>query len=179
MNDNQVIAVLISVMRMGLDEIGLTDVQIRQNYQPRKVGVSSQPVLYFHKISAPRYGFPGRRDSYNSTNRNFDHSESIWRTPTFQVNGLSTQNPADINQLTASDIVEQTADVLQQSNTRTRLLAQKIGIFRITQIREDYFHDDRDRFEQSPSFDFTLSYRRVIDSTVQPVTDFSLNCHQV
>jgi len=179
MNDNQVLRVLLPILSSGLVALGVSGILIKQSYQPRQTGVEISPTLYIHKIQAQRYGFPGRKDTYNSTNRNFDHQESIWRNPTWQVDGLSTQDPNNIQQLTASDIVEAAADVLQQSATREALLQQDIGILRITNIREMYFVDDRERHEQRPSFDFTLTYRRVFSSTVPPVLSQVCNVRRV
>ena len=139
MNDNDVLRVVIRILIEGLPAIGINGIRVKQSYQPRQTGVLTGPVIYLHKISAPRYGFPGRKDVYNSETAMFDHTESIWRTPSWQVDGLSTQDPANINQLTASDIVEATADVLQQSSTRIELLREKIGIERITDIRGKVF----------------------------------------
>ena len=169
MNDNDVLQVLLPVLSSGLVALGVNGVLIKQAYQPRQTGVEIPPTLYLHKIQAPRYGFPGRRDTYNAENQNFDHVESIWRTPVWQVDGLATQDPANLAQLTASDIVEAAADVLQQIVTRETLLRSNIGIERITNIRESYFTDDRERHEQRPSFDFTLTYRREFTTTVSPV----------
>ena len=179
MNDNDVLRVVIAILRAGLTAIGVPGVTVKQSYQPRKTGVLTGPVVYLHKISAPRYGFPSRKDTYNTMTGVFNHTESVWRTPTWQVDGLSTQNPATVNQLTASDIVEAAADVLQQSSTRITLLRNNIGIERITDVRESYFIDERERHEQSPSFDFTLSYRRVIPTTVQPVNSHTLKVRRV
>ena len=173
MNDNQVIRQVIAVLNTGLPALGVNGVLVTRSYQPRQNGVPTGPALFLSKISAPRYGFPGRRDVYNAQRGDFDHTESTWRTPTWQVDGLSTQDPRNLDQLTASDIVEAAADVLQQSSTRNALLQQKIGIQRITNIRENYFIDDRERHEQRPSFDFTLTYRREFTTTVPPVTSFT------
>ena len=170
MTDNQILIVLLPILTTGLTAVGVTGVKIKQNYQPRQSGAEIQPTLYLHKISAPRYGFPGRKDVFNATNNNFDHTETIWRTPTWQVDGLSTQNPANLTQLTASDIVEAAADALQLQTTRLALLRSNISIERITTIRENYFLDDRERHEQRPSFDFTLTYRRSFRSVVPQVT---------
>ena len=179
MNDNQVIAALIVALRAGLDLKNLQAVQIKQKYQPRDIGVPVQPTLFIHKIMAERYGFPSRKDVFNSMNNNFDHTEAIWRTPTFQMDGLATQNPADINSLTASDIVEAAADVLQSQAFREALLVDCIGIQRITTIRENYFTNDRERYEQNPSFDFVLTYRPEWKSTVPEVSDYTLNVRNV
>ena len=179
MNDNDVLMVLFPILNAGLINLGVNGVALKQSYQPRQNGVNIGPVLLLHKISAPRYGFPGRKDTYNTNNQTFNHSESIWRTPTWQVDGLSTQDPRDVNQLTASDIVEAAADVLQQSSTREALLLSKIGIDRILEIRQTYFVNDRERHEQRPSFDFTLTYRREFASTVQPVNDHTLTIQRL
>ena len=145
MNDNDVIKIIIRVIRAGLDSYGLTTVRIKQGYQPRTTGVEIAPTVYLHKISADRYGFPSRIDKHNDTNNNFDHTETIWKTPTYQVDGLALQNPADINQLTASDIVEATAEALQSEASILAFKASRISIDRITNIRENYFTEDPDQ----------------------------------
>ncbi len=179
MNDNEALMILIPALRAGLVAVGVTGVLIKQSYQPEPTGAEIQPTLYLQKIQAPRYGFPGRKDVYNPRTNQFDHTESVWRAPTWQVDGLATQNPSNTSQLTASDIVEAAADALQQSVTRETLLAGGIGIERITNIREDYFLNDRERHQQRPSFDFTLTYRRVFSSTVPPVLSQVCNVRRV
>lgn len=179
MNDNQIIALIISVMRTGIDQLGLNSVLIKQQYQPRQGGIETQDTLYLTKIMAPRYGFPSRKDAYNQDTDNFTHTETIWRTPTYQVNGYALQNPKTINQLTASDITEMAADVMQTSATRLSLLEQGVGIIRITDVRENYFVNERNRYQQSPSFDFVLSYQKTITTTVDPVTTQCINSKPV
>ena len=179
MNDNEVLMVVIGILITGLPAIGIRGVSVKQSYQPRKTGTETGPAVYLHKISAARYGFPGKKDVFNTETQDFDHIETIWRTPTWQVDALSIQDPTNLTQLTASDIVEATADVLQQSSTRTTLLNSNIGIERITDIREGYFADEYSRYEQRPSFDFTLTYRREFSSTVPDVTDHILNVNRI
>ena len=179
MNDNDVIAILITVIRTGLASLGLRQVAVKQSFQPTQTAVESGQVVYLHKITAPRYGFPGRFDVYQPASRDFKHTETIYRTPTFQIDGLSRQDPSNINQITASDLVEQAADVLQTSTTREALLRSCIGIERITAIRENYFLNSQDHFEQIPSFDFVVNYRREIESTAQQVTQHTLNTRRI
>lgn len=87
---------------------------------------------------------------------------------TFQLSALSTQDPANIESLTASDIANLAAYVLQNSMTIAALEAQGVGILRIPQVRNPYFTDDRQRYEASPSFDFTLTHKQIV-TTVVPV----------
>ncbi len=171
MNDNVVIRHLIAAMRTGLDSLGMQSVKIKQGYQRRQGITETGPTVYLHKVIAARVGFQSRKDVFNPANNNFDHTETIWRAPTWQVDGLSTQDPSSLIQLTASDIVEATADVLQLASTRETLLRNNIGIQRITTVRQDYFLNDRERHQQRPSFDFVLVYRHEIRSTVPQVTD--------
>ncbi len=179
MNDNQIIALIITVLRAGLTSIGITNVLIKQQFQPRQSAIETSPTLYLSKITAPRYGYPSRKDVYNSTTRQFDHSETVWRTPTWQVSGYALQDPTNIDSLTASDMTERAADVMQTSATRLLLLAQGVGIIRITDVRENYFLDERQRYEQNPSFDFVLSYQVTTNTTVQPVDRYCLDTHPV
>lgn len=179
MNDNQIIALIITVLRSGLNSLMLAQVGIKQLYQPRQSAIESGPTLYLHKVLATRYGYPSRKNVFNRITGQFDHTETIWRTPTFQVSGYALQDPNNIASLTASDITERAADVMQTSATRLALLASNVGIIRITDIRENYFVDERDRYEQSPSFDFVLSYQVSINTTVPPVNNHCLNVHPV
>lgn len=160
MNDNDVIAIIIGILEAGFTSLSIPNVTVLQNYQPTQQGVIETPAIYLHKIDAPRYGFPGRQHVYNSVDEDFDTTETIWRTPTYQVNALAQQDPSDIASLTASDYVEAAAHILQTEATRQTLLQSNIGITRIRDIRIQYFVNDKDRHEQEPSFDFTLSYRR-------------------
>ena len=179
MNDNQIIALIISVMRTGLDALGMDTVLVKQQYQPRQSGIEKQPALYITKILAPRYGYPSRKDEFNESTNQFTHTETIWRTPTYQVNGYALQDPRDITGLTASDITERAADIMQSSATRLALLAECVGIIRITDVRENYFVNERRRYQQNPSFDFVLSYQSTITTTVDPVTDYCINTKPV
>ena len=171
MNDNDILMIVIGLIRTALTAMGapLDAVTVSQKYQPTLAGTPEPPALFIHKILTERYGHPGRRSTYDNANDNFDYQESIWRVPTFQISGLAQQDPAMLTQLTASDIVEVAADILQTEATRQTLLTSEIGIQRITQVRQTYFVNDKQRFEQSPSFDFTLSYRREFNSEVSRV----------
>ena len=81
---------------------------------------------------------------------------------TFQISGLSTQDPTNPNQLTASDICNYAASIMQSRTTVATLEAQDVGVLKITNIRNPYFSDDRQRYEANPSFDFTLTHKQII-----------------
>lgn len=179
MNDNDVLAIVIGILNSGLSALPLPGIEVRQSYQPTQQGVPETPAVYIHKISSQRYGFPGRRSVFNPDDGDFDTVESIWVVPTFQVSGLSQQDPTDITQPTASDIVESASDILQSRSTLSTLRESGIGIIRITDVRMLYFVNDKDRHEQEPSFDFVLSYRREFASKTPAVTAIEANIQRV
>ena len=198
LTDFDIAELIIQVLRTGLDALGLNAIGIKQQYQPRQVGIESGPTLYFFKVVAPRYGFPSRKDVYQSDSNRFRHTETIWRTPTYQISGYSIRTQQRFRDLgfaptrhnfnrgnfsgtlpllTASDIVEMAADVMQTGSTRLALLARNVGIIRITDVRESYFSDERRRYEQNPSFDFQLSYRHTITTMVDPVASHCIKSY--
>jgi hypothetical protein len=179
MNDNDVLAALIASLRTSLDSYGLTTVGIEQSYQPRQIGINRTPTVYLHKIMANRWGWVGRKDVFNTEQSEFNHSDVYYRAATFQIDGLALQDPRKIDQLTASDLVETSADALQSLETIESLAKKQIRIERITQIRENYFIDDRDRHEQVPSFDCIVTYLINRTAVTPPVTNYRFSAHSI
>jgi len=181
MNDNDIFVIIRNILLAGLNTMGISGVQVKQNFQADQGGVPTPPAIFFHKIAANRYGFPGRRSIWNEANQNFDHVETTWRRATYQITGLAIQDPSDLSQLTAADLVEAASDILQLDAARDMMKAEdeSLNIERIQDIRTPYFTDERKRYEQSPSFDFVLSYQKRFVSTAQPVTAKELNFNRV
>lgn len=98
---------------------------------------------------------------------------------TFQINALSTQNPNNIAQLTPGDLLAYAAAILQSQATIAALQAQNVGILKIHTLRNVYFKDDRARFESSPSFDFALTHKQIIVSSVPVITNTELKLLRV
>lgn len=182
MNDNDIFVILVSILRPAMQALS-PDIEILQRYQPTQQGVPSTPVVFIHKVVPARYGFQSSKSVYNDTDMDFDTTESTWRTPTFQVSALALRDPEAPSLLTASDICEAAADIMQSKSTRQALLAQNIGITRITDMRMTYFVNDKDQHEAEPSFDFTLSYVNVVSTAKTPAVtsldDASINVKRV
>lgn len=103
------------------------------------------------------------------------YTETQQYLSTFQCSALATQNPS-VDSLTASDIANLAAYVLQSQPAIDALEAVGVGILNIRDVRNPYFSDDRQRYEASPSFDFTLSHKQTIITTTPFVseTDFQI-----
>lgn len=158
MTDNELIKLFLPIIKAGLIEDGFMDVSVKQSYQPTMQGINTNPTVYFFKVANKRYGFLGRKDVWNPLTSTMVHTESQYVETTFQVAALVTQNPKNTNRPTASDLVNDVASIMQSDKTRDILNKRGVGILRVMDIRNPYFFDDKDNFEASPSFDFTLQF---------------------
>lgn len=164
MTDNQLIEIFLPIITSGLTADGFTGVSVVQFDQPTQQGINTTPTVYFQKLYDHRYGYLRREDLWNEINNNYDHTETQQYETTFQIEALVLQNPSSIS-YTASDLVNEVSAIMQRDSTVRILSALEIGILRITDVSNKFFKDDRDQFEASPSFDFTLTHKQVRVST--------------
>jgi len=167
MRDNEIMRVLIPNLTASLVEFVASSnfaVQppiVKQSYQPTQQGVPTCPTVFIHKVGDHRYGFPRKEYQWNEVKQRMVDTETQVMETTYQVNALYVQDPANMVQLTSSDLVNETAAILQSDFFLNILHENDIGMERITDIRQTYFQDDRDRSEASPSFDFTIAHKQV------------------
>jgi hypothetical protein len=173
LTDNQVIQIFLPLIQQGLIADNFLNVLVKQSNQPTQQGVPKTPVVYFFKVANKRFGFTGRYDKYSMTT--LDHHEVQYIESTFRVSALVLQFPITPNQYTASDLVNDVASIMMSSNTIDVLNSHGIGILRTIDIINPYFVDDRDQFEASPSFDFTLVYKSDRISSVPVITNYDYN----
>ncbi len=157
---------LIAMMRTGMDNNDLSGVKIKQSFQPVKQGVEIQDTVYLFKITSKRVGHQGKSYVYNSTNDNFDSTENYWLEATFQLTAKVKRDITDSSSITAYDVADKCAAILQSDFARNKLLESIVGILRIRDIRNPYSLDDTEQFDQDTSFDFILTYNNTISSTV-------------
>lgn len=180
MRDNLLFKNVIEILRAGMDAQGFQNVKIKQSFQPRNQGANTDPTLYIHKLGDHRYGFLQRTDIWDAETESIIHKETQIYESMFQITALSIQDPALWEtQPTASDIANAAAAVMQSDRTVSALFEEGISIYRITDVRNPYFVDDRVRFEASPFFDFTLQHEQVIISTTPIVDDVELIIERV
>lgn len=175
LTDNQIIQIFLPIIKQGLIDDNYLNVTFKQSNQPTQQGIPKTPVVFFFKVANKRFGFTGRDDTYNDDESKLEHHEVQYIELTFRISALVLQSPLTPNQYTASDLVNEVASILMSSNTIDTLNNSGIGILRITDIINPYFVDDRDQFEASPSFDFTLVYKSDRISSVPVITDYDYN----
>ena len=163
MLDNDVYKVLVSTVKLGLTERGVPNTLVRQSYQPTQQAVKTGQCIFLHKLPSPQgsYGL-----EYTDTGERIQIS---YATSVFQVSALSPQNPADINSLTAYDLLTKVSDHLQSYDTIRQLQQGGIPLMRITNISADSFQNNFDQFELSPFFTLTLQNNRSYTKSIPQV----------
>jgi hypothetical protein len=178
MTDNDLIKLIVTILNAGFTAQGLT-VTVRQSFQPTKQGIYNGAQVFFTNVSDIEYGYLKRKDVYDAALGYFVHTETQKYESTFQVNALCIQDPANINSLTAKDYASLASRIIKSDYSRSVLMASNVGILRVTAVRNPQFVDDKDRFEASPSFDFTLTYNRDLNFTVPVVESSEYNIARV
>ncbi len=165
MTESDVWRAIISTLKAGLLAQGLGSVEVKQNFQPTSQGANIAPTVYIHKITTGLVGQQGVKYDYNDLNANFDETESQWLAPLFQLSAIVAQDIEDVDSLTAGGLIGTCAMIMQGRTARQLLLQAGIGIERVKEIRDANRIDDKDEFNQDPSFDFVLSYKQEISGT--------------
>jgi len=179
--DNLLTQNIFTVLQAGLTAQGYATVQLAASFQPTNQGVNTPPTIFLFKIGDHRYGFLERTDVWDVDTETMVHTETQIYETMFQISALSIQNPATATTSTptASDLANVAASIMQSDVTRLALNAQGINIYRITDVRNPYFMDDKNRFEASPSFDFTVQHQQVVTTTSPVSTKFVVNIDRV
>lgn len=179
MLDNQIIALVVQILIAGEATAGIAGTPIAAAFQPSRQGVNTPPTAFIFKIADHRYGYIQRSDKWDANNQQMVHTETQQYETTFQISALATQNPATPTQLTASDICNLCAAILQSDAAIATFEAQGVGIERVTDVRNPYFLDDRNQFEANPSFDFVLTHKQIITSTTPIVQSTEIEIYSV
>lgn len=178
MNDNDIFKLVIGIINTALTAQAVTAL-VKQSYQPRQQGVPTENTVFIQKISNKRVGFLARDDIWDMDTELFVHTEKQWIEATYQITALAIQDPNDSTLLTASDLANVVAQIMQTDATLLALRAQNVGILRVTDVRNPFFTDDRERFEASPSFDFTVTYEQVYISETPVIESTELKIIEV
>lgn len=248
MLDNQLFTLLGNILTNGLAALQLSNVGVRQNYNPVQVGTPTGPTVFIYKIGDYRRGTPQAFSKYSAGAAAFTGTiagnvltvsakasgtielnqavagagvaagtiiqgfqsgtggtgtyllnlastvaspEAMTSGPaevrvtnqvyetTFQFSALSTQDPANPNQLTASDIMNYVAFIMQNPDTTAQLQGNSVGVLKVGQVRNPYFTDDRQRYEASPNFEMTLTHNQIILTSPPILSGETFNIYPV
>jgi hypothetical protein len=132
---------------------------VAQAWQDHAEGIATGPAVYLAKIGDYRLGAP-KRDTIpdpDNVNEVIRRETQVYET-TFQAMGIWSAPDAA---LTAADLANRAAAILQSDLGLDFLRAADVGILRVGQVRNPKFVNGADEYEASPSFDFVLTYKQV------------------
>lgn len=178
MRDNELIRVFLPIIQNGLIAAGMPEVEVTSAYQPTQQSITTKPTVYFYKVGDHRYGFLHRLSKWDADLQTMTHTEVQYYETTFQISALVISKPPTPS-YTASDLVNEVAAILQSDQATTTLKNADVGILRVSDIRNPYFVDDRDRYEGSPSFDFVLTHRQTRITTDPVIESYEFNIKRV
>lgn len=154
---------IVAILKQAFIDQGYPQIGLKQSNQPTKQGVPSTPYVFFTKVTNQKIGSPGRKyDNYDEPGRQVDQTDNYWIGATYQFSSLIKQDITDEDSVSAYDIMELTAAILQNISIIQQFRERGISIERITDIRQPFFLDDNDEFEAEPSFDVVLTYNQTI-----------------
>lgn len=180
MNDKELFALMRSTaLPMIQVQPGLSAVAMSRKFQPRQQGAASGPIVYFVKLFDHRHGSPKREDLIDGSGTIFGHTERQLMESTFQLTAWIPQQPEDVTALTESDVLNIVSAIMQSDALIGVFWDAGVGIQRVTDVRNPYFTDDRDRFEAEPSFDIVFSHYRNLVSTLPTVDAYEANINRV
>lgn len=180
MNDKELNALFMGPLRDAMTaDIRLGGVKLARNYQQTQQGAASGAFVYFVKIGDHRYGHPGRFDVWDAAAQTMRHTELQPYETTYQLSAWIPQDAADVTSLTESDILNIVSGIMQSDAILTAFRAAGAGILRVTDVRNPYIVDDRDRFEAVPTFDVVLTHKREIAATLPAVVTYDANVSRV
>lgn len=176
MTENQLFELLRTLLLAQFDAMeAYTDVVVKQMQQPRKVGVPTGPAVFIQLLGHRRVGSLKREELPPAVpGGDKVHVETQWWETTVQINALVWRDPALPNLLalpTSNDIAKMASNILQSDTGLAALAVQRVRPLRITDLRNVPIINDRDEYEQNPSFDLVLSYPEIRQSTTPPAVE--------
>ena len=162
MNDKQLRMLIVAQLTAGLERVGVSLPVIAGN-QPTTQGREDQG-LYFFQIADTASGWQSR--SYTPDQPRKMQMKDTQKVETaFQVEALVIDE-LNTTSLTAVDLLHTARMVIASLPFVDAMQKQGVGVQNPSSVRTPYFANDRDQFEMSPSFDFTVSHKRTMIQSV-------------
>jgi hypothetical protein len=174
--ETQLYSLVIAAIQAGLVAFGIpvppaaNGVVVKQRYQPTTQGTPSGPAIFIHTEGPQFYGYPSRKDVFDSVSGAMVHTESQVCIATFQITGAAIQDQTNPAAVSVGDLVKAAALILNSDAARISLRSSGLAVERITQIRKTHYKDDKSRFEEDPTFDCSFVYTEV-NTSANPATD--------
>lgn len=177
MNELQIFALMRTVLLQGFAATGRTDVRVKRSFASTKSSAPDAPAIIMHRIDTQRVGWQSRNFRLTETSATDTNVQN--HAITFQFNALVPVELEDSESLTANDLLDTAAMLLQSRLMLEACQAAGIGIQRISAIRSNYVQDENDNWEPEPSFDIIVIVKKELTISVGVVTSADIKIYPV
>ena len=177
MNEIQLFTLIRSVLLQGFSATGRSDVRVKRNYASTKSSAPDAPAIIMHRIDTQRVGWQSRNFRLTETEARDTNVQN--HAITFQFNALVPTELEDSESLTANDLLDTAAMILQSRLMLDACKNSGIGIERISAIRSNYVQDENDNWEPEPTFDIIVVVKKELVISVGVVTSADIKIYPV
>lgn len=178
MRQKELIALVRTELLAGLARYGVSDIPVKQGYQPTTQGRVTRCV-YFWMLPTTPIGEQSRSYATDPQSLELRQTETQNLATTFQIGALIPDDPSDDAQQTAIDITILCRQIVKSQPFIRSMTAANAGVRDVTAIRNPQFVNEQDQFEYNPSFDFTITHKQSIMQLTDSISTVEFNLHRV
>lgn len=177
MNEKALDTLIRAELIKGLARYGVTDMPVKQGYQPTTQGRLDK-CIYFWALPDIPEGWQYRKHKADEGGQISTTETQIIAT-SYQMGALISDDPSDAGQKTAKDITVLARMVVQSQPFVIAMTKSGVGVRRPSEVRNPQFVNDQDQYEFQPSFDFTVTHKQVIIQLTDSIDSTEFNIHRV
>ena len=177
MNEKGLDTLIRDELLKGLARYGVTDIPVKQGYQPTTQGRLDK-CIYFWALPDIPEGWQYRKHKADDAGQISTTETQIIAT-SYQMGALIPDDPSDADQKTAKDITVLARMVVQSQPFVIAMTKAGVGVRRPSEVRNPQFVNDQDQYEYQPSFDFTVTHKQVIIQLTNSIERVEVNIHRV
>lgn len=177
MNEKALDTLIRDELLKGLARYGVTDIPVKQGYQPTTQGRLDK-CIYFWALPDIPEGWQYRKHKADEAGQISTTETQIIAT-SYQMGALIPDDPSDADQKTAKDITVLARMVVQSQPFVIAMTKAGVGVRRPSEVRNPQFVNDQDQYEYQPSFDFTVTHKQVIIQLTNSIERVEVNIHRV
>lgn len=163
----------------GLARYGITDLPVKQGYQPTTQGRVTR-CLYFWSLPDTPVGAQYRSEKVDPNTLLLTTAENQQIASSFQAGVLTPDDPSDLNQKTAKDLTVLARMIVSSAYFVAAIRSGGAGGIRdVSAVRNPQFVNDRDEYEFNPSFDFTVTHKQSIIQLTDSIDSMEFNLYRV
>lgn len=179
MTDNDLITLIRGELLTGLSRQRWASAKAWQSYQPTQQGMSTDQVVYLHKLFDVRVGSPGHREEYDEDAHVMRRITTEVLVATYQVSGALVYDYTDPNAATPADMVKAAARVMQSPEFQQALIARGVNIMRVGSIKTVDVEGDTPGHDQRPIFEIDINHTDTYITEIPTIESFVFRAGRV